>query len=178
MRVVFWILGGFLYNIWRIVLERAGKAGDAMAKYLKKKAGLSPRCHPMFDLSHGLVGFGLDSEIGLEGGDRSKARWASNQDIGRFKRKPPSTEPGAHDLKPLVSKKNYFCQQCYQTIQEKEAEKPEAERLAKSEVIRQSNKAIGYCQECGWRFCSGCNTPSNHEAKGGAAHGGKRSRLN
>ena len=178
MRVVFWILGGFLYNIWRIVLERAGKAGDAMAKYLKEKAGLSPRCHFMFDLSHDLMGFGLDSEVELGGGDRSKVRWASNQDIGRFKRKPQGAEAPTHDLKPLVSKTHYFCQQCYKTIQAKEANKAKGGRLAQDEVRRQCNKAVGYCEACNWRFCEDCNTSSNHEAKGGTARGGKRSRLN
>ena len=54
---------------------------------------------------------------------------------------------------------------------------PEAERLAQYEVRRQPNKAIGYCEACNWRFCSDCNTLSNHEAKGGTARGGKRSKL-
>ena len=36
---------------------------------------------------------------------------------------------------------------------------------------------VGYCEACNWGFCSDCNTLSNHEAKGGTARGGGRSRV-
>ena len=128
----------------------------------------------MLDLSSELLRFALESETKLAG-DRSKVGWANNQSTGRLKRKPPGGDSSAHNLGPLKSKKNYFCQQCYRSMQEKDAEKPEAERLAKGEVRRQCNKAVGYCEACNWRFCSECDTISNHQERCSVG-GGKRGR--
>jgi len=167
MRVVFWYLDGFIWNIWCIVkfrmnAETPGKGDGYFDKFKKKKGAIGCRYRFQLELAEQLMAYALKKAIEEAGGDRTKVGWAYNVETGRFKKAETPTDLAAkkdacHDLQPLPKySKHTFCQCCYSKTNQS---------LSQGERRRLSATAVGVCEACGWRYCAACNVEDNHERK-------------
>ena len=114
------------------------------------------------ELAEQLIACAPEQAVREAGGGRTKVLWAPKPGGGRFAPAATAAEqaaapPQSHELGPLKSASNTFCQACYKFAT--------STKLGKSERRRQCKPAVGHCAACGWRFCLACHNGDGHKMK-------------